>query len=273
VITRADVTRAAANSTTATRPEPAVAPPAARAPLAPSAPAALTRREVPLQGIRARIAERMTAAHAEIPDAAATVEADCSQLLAIRDRLRRSSHPGAEAVTPFALVLRLLVATLLEHPILNSRLDADARVIRLQESVHLGVGTSTDRGLVVPVVRDAQRLTTLELAQEVRRLAEWARAGTLPPAELVGSTFTVSNFGSFGLDDGIPIINHPEVAILGVGAIRPRAVVVDGIVAARPTARLSCAFDHRVLDGAEVGGFLARLRELVETPALLLLDH
>ena len=99
-----------------------------------------------------------------------------------------------------------------------------------------------------------------------------ARAGTLKPAELQGSTFTVSNFGALGLDEGVPVINHPEAAILGIGSLKQRAVVVDGEVAARPTMTLTCAFDHRVADGAQVAAFLCDLRDLVESPELALLD-
>ncbi|MET0629016.1 MAG: dihydrolipoamide acetyltransferase family protein, partial [Acidimicrobiia bacterium] len=269
IITRADVTRAAEDRTNGA----AVPPPVSPVRPQPGGDRA-TAREIPVQGIRARIAERMAASHAAIPDAGCAVEADCSQLLAIRDAARSEKPPrdGADAITPFALILRLVVTALVEHPILNSVLDTEAGVIRLHDSIHLGIGASTDRGLLVPVVRHAEQRSTIELAQEVRRLADGARTGTLAPAELVGSTFTVSNFGSFGLDDGYPVINHPEVAILGVGAIRPRAVVVDGVVAARPTARFTCSFDHRVCDGADVGRFLARLRALVESPGLLLLD-
>jgi pyruvate dehydrogenase E2 component (dihydrolipoamide acetyltransferase) len=123
----------------------------------------------------------------------------------------------------------------------------------------------------VPVVRDADRLTTLELSRRIGALAAAARAGTIAPGDLQGSTFTVSNFGALGLDDGIPVINHPEAAILGIGAIKERPVVVDGQLAARPTARLTCAFDHRVCDGADVGSFMATLRELIEAPELALL--
>jgi len=190
----------------------------------------------------------------------------------VREHLRTSGRPDVDAITPFVLLLRLLVTTLVEHPILNSELDVEAGVIRVHDAIHLGIGTTTDRGLLVPVVKNAEQRSTRELAHEVRRLAEGARSGTLAPAELVGSTITVSNFGSFGIDEGYPVINHPEVAIIGIGSIRARPIVVDGAVVARPTARVSCSFDHRVCDGADVGGFLARLRELVETPALLLVD-
>jgi pyruvate dehydrogenase E2 component (dihydrolipoamide acetyltransferase) len=134
------------------------------------------------------------------------------------------------------------------------------------------VATATDRGLVVPVVRDAHQLSTAELAGRIPDLAAGARAGTLAPADLTGSTFTVSNFGAFGLDDGVPVINHPEAAIVGIGAIKPRPLVVDGKVVARLTARVTCAFDHRVCDGAEAGAFLAALRKVYESPELGLLD-
>ena len=128
------------------------------------------------------------------------------------------------------------------------------------------------RGLLVPVVTDAQNKTTRELAATVSRLIADARAGTLKPAELQGSTFTVSNFGALGLDDGVPVINYPEAAILGMGSLKPRPVVVDGEVVARPTMSLTCAFDHRIVDGAQVAAFLRELRDLIEAPELALLD-
>ena len=140
-----------------------------------------------------------------------------------------------------------MVTALQAQPILNSRLDLEAGEIRVHDTIHLGVGAATDRGLVVPVVRHAEQLSTLGMAAELRRLADGARMGTLAPAELVGSTFTVSNFGVFGLDEGYPVINYPEVAILGIGTIRPRPAVVDGELVARPLASLACCFDHRGL--------------------------
>jgi 2-oxoisovalerate dehydrogenase E2 component (dihydrolipoyl transacylase) len=138
--------------------------------------------------------------------------------------------------------------------------------------VHLGIGTATERGLLVTVVRDAEQRSTLDLAVEMGRLAVAAREGTITPADLVGSTVTVSNFGALGLDEGIPVINHPEAAILGVGSIKPRPYVVDGAVVARPTATITLAFDHRVADGADAGRLLGTLRDLVERPELALLD-
>jgi pyruvate dehydrogenase E2 component (dihydrolipoamide acetyltransferase) len=220
----------------------------------------LAGKTVPVRGIRARIAERMTISRSRIPDATCSVTADCGALLDLRGRLNATAERAGAApvITPFALIARLLVRALTIHPGLHGR-------------VHLGVATATDHGLLVPVVRSAQAMSTLRLAQEIARLAETARAGTASPAELTGSTFTVSNFGALGLDEGIPVINYPEAAILGVGSIRSRAVVRNGEVVARPTATLTCAFDHRVADGAEAGAFLRELASWVEQPDLVLL--
>ena len=224
-----------------------------------------------VSGIRLAMARRMSLSRREIPDAHASVEVDGSELLVLRERLVEA---GAEAVTPFVLVLRLLLVALRNHPVLNATwMDTvDGPRVHVHPAIHLGVGVAAPRGLLVPVVTDAQDKNTRRLADEVARLVASGRAGTLKPAELQGSTFTVSNYGALGLDDAVPVINHPEAAILGVGSLKPRAVVVDGAVVARPTMRLTCAFDHRVADGAEVAAFLAELRSLIEAPELALLD-
>ena len=137
---------------------------------------------------------------------------------------------------------------------------------------NLGVAVAAPRGLLVPVVRDADTLTTRSLAAAVGEVIERARAGTLTPGQLQGSTFTVSNFGALGLDRGVPVINPPEAAILGIGSVKPRPVVIDGQVVARSTMTLCCAFDHRVVDGAQAGAFLSDLRLLIEAPETALLD-
>ncbi|MBT2388993.1 2-oxo acid dehydrogenase subunit E2 [Streptomyces sp. ISL-1] len=227
-------------------------------------------RSIPVRGIRARTAAHMERARREIPDAHCSLVVDFSRLLVLRDRLR--AQDAEHAATPFALLLRLLTLTLREHPRLNATYVQDGPEVRTYDAVHLGIGAATPRGLVVPVVRDAQDLSTVRLAQEVARLADGARVGTLTPRELTGSTFTVSNFGALGLDEGVPVVNHPEAAILGVGSIRPRPHVVDGDrLVVRPTAKLTCAFDHRVCDGAEAAAFLTALGALVEDPDTILL--
>ncbi|OBF43625.1 branched-chain alpha-keto acid dehydrogenase subunit E2 [Mycolicibacterium peregrinum] len=223
-------------------------------------------------GVQAAMARRMSLSHKEIPDAHARVEVDCSALLQLRDRIRAAD--AELPVTPFVLTLRLLVMALGRHQLLNSTWleTTEGAQIHRHPAVHLGFGVAAPRGLLVPVVRDAQTMTTRQLAAAVARLVERARAGTLSPAELSGSTFTVSNFGALGLDDGVPVINYPEAAILGMGSIKPRPVVVDGAVAARPTMSLTCVFDHRVVDGAQAAAFLVDLRTLVEAPELAVLE-
>jgi 2-oxoisovalerate dehydrogenase E2 component (dihydrolipoyl transacylase) len=227
-------------------------------------------RDEPVGGVQLAMARRMALSRREIPDAHASVDVDGTRLLELRDGLVQS----ASNVTSFALTMRLLVHALQRHPALNATWVETAEGARVHRHpvVHLGIGVAAPRGLLVPVVSDASARTTRGLADEMARLIAGARDGTLKPIELQGSTFTVSNYGALGLDDGVPVINHPEAAILGVGSLRPRAVVVDGNVVARPTMRLTCAFDHRVADGAQVAAFLGDLRALVEAPEMALLD-
>lgn len=223
-----------------------------------------------VSGVRARMAERMALSRRHIPDAHASVEVDGTRLLQLHDRF---SAIGAD-VSPFVLTLRLLVIALTRHPILNSTwLDGDdGPQVHVHRTVNLGIAAATDRGLLVPVVADAGSKTTRELAAQVAELIGGARDGSIKPAELQGSTFTVSNFGALGLDDGVPVINYPEAAILGVGALRARPVAIDGEVTVRSTMRLTCAFDHRIADGAQVAEFLCELRQLIESPETALLD-
>lgn len=232
-----------------------------------------TPEMVAVRGVQAEMAHRMTLSRRQIPDAHAGVQVDCSGLMRLRDRVRDIADDESP-ITPFVLTLRLLTIALRHHPNLNSTwLDTtDGPQIHLHSAVHLGFGVAAPRGLLVPVVSDAQDKTTRELAAVVARLIRDARAGTLKPSELQGSTFTVSNFGALGLDEGVPVINYPEAAILGMGSLKPRPVVVDGEVVARPTMSLTCAFDHRIVDGAAVAAFLRELRDLIEAPELALLD-
>jgi pyruvate dehydrogenase E2 component (dihydrolipoamide acetyltransferase) len=228
---------------------------------------------VAVRGVRAEMANRMSLSRREIPDAHASVQVDGTNLVRLRDRIRDQAGDDVP-ITPFVLTLRLLTIALTHHQNLNATwVDTTAGPqIHLHSAVHLGFGVAAPRGLLVPVVKDAQDKTTRELAVVVARLIDEARAGRLMPTELQGSTFTVSNFGALGLDDGVPVINYPEAAILGMGSLKPRPVVVDGEVVARPTMSLTCAFDHRIIDGAQAAAFLTELRGLVEAPELALLD-
>jgi pyruvate dehydrogenase E2 component (dihydrolipoamide acetyltransferase) len=232
-----------------------------------------TQEMVAVRGVQAEMAHRMTLSRRQIPDAHAGVHVDCSGLLRLRDRLRAATDDESP-ITPFVLILRLLTIALRHHPNLNSTwLDTtEGPQIHLHSAVHLGFGVAAPRGLLVPVVSDAHDKTTRELAAAVAGLIREARGGTLKPSELQGSTFTVSNFGALGLDEGVPVINYPEAAILGMGSLKPRPVVIDGEVVVRPTMSLTCAFDHRIVDGAQVAAFLCELRDLIEAPELALLD-
>jgi len=223
---------------------------------------------IPYRGVRRAIAEKMITSRREIPDASSWVGCDATALLAAREQM--NAGQSDVRVTPLALVLRACVAGLARYPRLNARLHSESEEIEELSAVHLGVAVQTPRGLVVPVIRDAHRRTTLELAKELQRIAAGARDGTLLPTELVGSTFTVSNYGAFGVDGGVAVINHPEVAILGVGRFVEKPWVVDGRVAPRTVVELSLSFDHRVMDGGDAGGFLRFVADCVEEPATLL---
>lgn len=226
----------------------------------------------PPSAVQAAMAERMTLSRSRIPDAHGSVQVDCANLVGLRDRL--ADRADGAAITPFVLTLRLLVIALMRHPVLNATwVDApEGSRIRTHRAIHLGVGVAAPRGLLVPVVFDAHRKTTRELADCVARLIAGARAGSLQPTELQGSTFTVSNFGALGLDDGVPVINYPEAAILGMGSLKPRPVALGDTVVARPQMTLTCAFDHRIADGAQVAEFLCALRDLIEHPDTALVD-
>jgi pyruvate/2-oxoglutarate dehydrogenase complex dihydrolipoamide acyltransferase (E2) component len=164
------------------------------------------------------------------------------------------------------VVIRAFVEVVKEHRALNASFDAEASEIILRGDVNVGIATDTERGLLVPVVRHADGLGIVELAGEIARLVRAAREGRSSPRELSGGTVTVTNVGSFGAEYGTPIINHPEAAILAVGVVEERALVVDGMVEARPAVTLSLSFDHRVLDGAEAGRAMRSLGELLESP-------
>jgi 2-oxoisovalerate dehydrogenase E2 component (dihydrolipoyl transacylase) len=228
---------------------------------------------LPVRGVHAQMAERITLSRNKIPDAHAMVQVDCTELIRLRDRLCAGGDDH-DVITPFVLTLRLLVIALTHNKILNSTWveGPDGPQVHSHHAIHLGFAVAAPRGLLVPVVTDAQDKTTRQLGQCVARLIREARAGTLKPADLVGSTFTVSNFGAIGLDDGVPVINYPEAAILGMGSLKPRPMVVDDAVVVRPQMTLTCVFDHRVADGANVAQFLGELRGLIETPQTALLD-
>jgi 2-oxoisovalerate dehydrogenase E2 component (dihydrolipoyl transacylase) len=218
---------------------------------------------IPIRGLRKSVADKLSRSRREIPEATVWVDVDATEMLALRAAL--NADPSAPKISLLALLSRFTVLALRRYPELNARIEGDEIV--LSPPVHLGFAAQTDRGLMVPVVRDAQVHTLEQLSTAMAEQTRCAREGTLGPADLTGGTFTVNNYGVFGVDGSAAIINHPEVAILGVGRIIPRPWVVDGQVVPRQMAELTLAFDHRVCDGGTAGGFLRFIADCVESPA------
>ncbi|GGW97151.1 dihydrolipoamide acetyltransferase family protein [Streptomyces chryseus] len=238
---------------------------AAPAPVAVASPAGAER--VPLRGMRGAVADKLSRSRSEIPDATCWVDADATELMAARAAMNQA---GGTPVSVLALLARICTAALARFPELNSTVDMASREIVRLPGVHLGFAAQTERGLMVPVVKDAHARNVDDLSAEFARLTEAARKGVLTPAELTGGTFTLNNYGVFGVDGSTPIINHPEAAMLGVGRIVPKPWVHDGELAVRKVVQLSLTFDHRVCDGGTAGGFLRYVADCVEHPALLL---
>jgi pyruvate dehydrogenase E2 component (dihydrolipoamide acetyltransferase) len=284
LILRADVERAVSSLTcpsgaaSATAPAPATASALATSPAAARAEAPMggsartagaspAAERIPLRGVRGAVAEKLSRSRREIPDATCWVDADATELMAARKAMNAASGPK---ISLLALLARICTAALARYPELNSTVDTAAReIVRLPE-VHLGFAAQTERGLVVPVVENAHDRTAESLTEEFARLTETARQGRLTPADLTGGTFTLNNYGVFGVDGSTPIINHPEAAMLGVGRIIPKPWVHEGELAVRQVVQLSLTFDHRVCDGGTAGGFLRYVADCVENPAVLL---
>ena len=268
LITRQDVDAAisARQAGPAAVPEPAppVPEPAPAVPEpAPPVPPAGGVIRIPLRGLRKSVADKVSRSRREIPEATVWVDVDATEMLRLRAAL--NDDESAPKISLLALLSRFTVLALHRHPELNARIEGDEIV--MGPSVHLGFAAQTDRGLMVPVVRDAQVHTLEQLAVAVAERTRRARDGTLGPGDLTGGTFTVNNYGVFGVDGSAAIINHPEAAILGIGRIIQRPWVVDGQVVPRQMTELTLAFDHRVCDGGTAGGFLRFIADCVESPA------
>ncbi|GAA3794462.1 dihydrolipoamide acetyltransferase family protein [Amycolatopsis tucumanensis] len=226
------------------------------------------RTRVPLKGLRKAVAETLSRSRAEIPEATTWVDVDATALLDLRAQLAETGQaPGI-----LAMVARFVIAGLTRFPELNARVDTERGEIAHLDGVNLGLAAQTDRGLVVPAITGAHRLGMRGLDAEIRRLTAAARAGTATAAELSSSSFTLNNYGVLGVDGSAAIINHPEVAILGMGRIIPRPWVVGGEVVARQIVQLSLVFDHRVCDGGTAGGFLRYVADAIESPTSAMAD-
>ncbi|SFL30115.1 dihydrolipoamide acetyltransferase family protein [Geodermatophilus ruber] len=219
-------------------------------------------RRIRLRGVRKAVADKLSRSRREIPEATVWVDVDATELLAARRTL--NGYEPDRPVSLLSLVARFAVLGLGRFPELNGRVEGEEIV--LSDAVHLGFAAQTDRGLVVPVVRNAHRMSTRDLSDALEERTAQGRTGRLAPADLTGGTFTVNNYGVFGVDGSAAIINHPEVAILGIGRIIDRPWVVDGELAVRSVTQLTLAFDHRVCDGGTAGGFLRFVADCVESP-------
>jgi len=228
---------------------------------------------VTITGLRRRIAERMQEAKRRIPHFSYIEEVDVTGLEELRNHLNAGrSAEGQIRLSVLPFIVRALVRAFPGFPQINARFDDDAGIVRLHEQVHVGIATQTPQGLVVPVLRNAERRDLWECAAEVARLAKAARAGKATRDELSGSTITVTTLGKLGGVATTPVINYPEVAIVGVNRIIERPVVRGGQIVARLMMNLSCSFDHRVVDGWDAAQFVNRIKAYLEHPATLFME-
>jgi pyruvate dehydrogenase E2 component (dihydrolipoamide acetyltransferase) len=226
----------------------------------------------PLAGLRRRIAERMERSWRTIPHATAFDELDGTELVALRQVLKPIAEQRGTRLTYVPLLVKLLLPALKEFPIFNASLDEERREIVYKRVYHVGIATDSPEGLLVPVLRDADQLTLMQVATQLEHLIAGAQKRSLSLSEVAGSTFTLNNVGSFGGSSGTPIINYPETAILALGRLQEKAIVQNGTIIVRTMLPLALSFDHRVIDGAQAGRFLARFKALVEHPQQLMLD-
>ncbi len=224
---------------------------------------------IKLVGMRRRIADKMAESKRHIPHFSYVEEIDVTALESLRAAMNegRGERPR---LTLLPFLVRAMVRAIADFPMVNARFDDAAGEIERHDAVHLGIATQTEAGLTVPVLRDAGRLDMWQIASEIARLAEGARAGRLPLAELSGSTITLTSLGALGGIVSTPIINRPEVAIVGVNRMVERPVVIDGRIEVRKMMNLSSSFDHRIVDGHDAASFIQALRRMLEAPGLIL---
>lgn len=223
---------------------------------------------VPFRGLRRRIAQRLADATRVIPHFTYVEECDATEIVALRAQAKKVGAAHGIKVTYLPFFMKAMVEAVKMHPILNSSLDEENEEIVYKHYYNFGVATDTERGLVVPVVKNVDRLSIYELAREIDRLATAARDGRSSMDDLTGGTMTITSTGNIGGVLATPIINHPEVAIIAVTAIRPRAVVRDGEIVIRQMVNLAISLDHRVVDGAPGALFMRDMVALIEDPKL-----
>jgi 2-oxoisovalerate dehydrogenase E2 component (dihydrolipoyl transacylase) len=229
--------------------------------------------EIKVVGLRRRIAEKMAVAKTRIPHITYVEEIDVTALEELRARLNAEKPADRPRLTILPFLMRAMVKAIGERPEINSLFDDEASIIRRHGGIHIGVATQTNAGLVVPVVRHAEARDLWDCGAEVNRLAEAAKTGTATREELIGSTITITSLGALGGVVSTPIINYPEVAIVGVNKIAVRPVWDGQQFIPRKIMNLSSSFDHRVIDGWNAASFVQRIKTLLETPAMIFLEE
>jgi 2-oxoisovalerate dehydrogenase E2 component (dihydrolipoyl transacylase) len=227
---------------------------------------------IAITGIRRKIAQKMQEAKRRIPHFTYVEEIDVTELEALRKQLNEKWGVPRGHLTVLPFLMRAVVLAVAEHPEVNARFDDDAGIVTRHATVHLGIATQTASGLMVPVLRHAETHDLWSSAAEVARLAQAARAGRATRNELTGSTITITSLGALGGIASTPVINHPEVAIVGVNRIVERPVMRQGAVVARLLMNLSSSFDHRVVDGQNAAEFVQTVRGYLESPATLFVE-
>jgi pyruvate dehydrogenase E2 component (dihydrolipoamide acetyltransferase) len=255
----------------------APAAPAAAAPAAPAfAPVAIAQvagdERLPLKGIRKVISDRMVRSKHTAPHVTCVDEVDMTELIAFRGKAKEMAEKKGIKLSFLPFFFKALTTALKEFPYLNAQIDDEKQEIVLRKQYHLGFALDTEAGLMVPVIKDADKKSVFQIAVEMQDLIARGKAGKLAPDELKGSTFTVSNQGSIGGLFFTPVINHPEVAILGIGTTQQRPVVRNGDIVIRSMGYLALSFDHRLIDGGLATRFLGRVIELLQNPTLLMME-
>lgn len=233
----------------------------------------LTSEDVKVLGLRRKIAEKMSISASRIPHITIVEEVDVTALEELRATLNDSHARERGKLTVLPFIMRAIVKAVAEQPGLNATFDDEAGIVHQSGAVHIGIATQTPNGLTVPVVRHAEAMSLWEAAGEVARLAEAARSGKAKREELSGSTISITSLGALGAIATTPIINHPEVAIVGVNKMAVRPVWDGQAFQPRKMMNLSSSFDHRVIDGWDAAVFVQKLKSLIETPALLFIDE
>ncbi|MCD4714658.1 MAG: 2-oxo acid dehydrogenase subunit E2, partial [Clostridiales bacterium] len=231
----------------------------------------LTQR-VPMTMLRKTIANNMTLSKFTIPHTAVMDEADVTELVAFRTKVKALAAEKGVKLTYLAFFIKAVVNGLKAYPYLNASLDETSDEIVLKHFFNIGIAVDTPEGLMVPVIKNADKLSLFEIANAIEDLTIRARERALKLDELSGGSFTITNYGAVGASFGVPIIKYPEAGILGVGAIVKKPVVIDDEIVIRQILPLSLSFDHRIIDGADAGRFVMTVKELLMNPELLLLN-